>query len=110
MKMFSRISICSAILAFAFITGCEEKKAEITTPSAEATAPVDIEAKLAKADAFDGKTDKVVAKCSACQLHMEGSPDQVVELKGYKLHFCSESCKKSYEKEPEKSFAAMKMP
>ncbi len=101
------ISAMSAIaLSTVLFTGCQEKKSD--GPSATGTN--DVAAKLAKADAVDGKTDKVVAKCAACSLGMDGSAEHELAVKDYKMHFCSADCKKSFEADPEKSVMAMKIP
>lgn len=75
-----------------------------SAPSAEAFAA------LAKADAADGKTDKVVSKCPTCMLSMDGSPDHAASHGGYTLHLCSEHCKESFEKDPDKALASLEFP
>ena len=69
-----------------------------------------VEAKLAKADAFDGKTDKVVSKCASCALGMDGKSEHALEVSSYKLHFCSEDCKTGFEKDTTKAILALKIP
>lgn len=70
----------------------------------------DVLAKLAKADALDGTTDKIVAKCSGCALRMDGSNEHVTALSGYKLNFCTAKCKKEFSKDTIKSVLAMTIP
>ena len=69
-----------------------------------------VEAKLAEADKFDGTIDKVVSKCPSCALEKDGKSEQALEVAGYKLHFCSEDCKKGFEKDTTKAILALKIP
>ena len=91
--------------------GCKKDSAKETVESADvAVKPeaaalttevrAEVERKLAKADALDGTTDKVVSKCLMCALRMDGSNEHTAELAGYTLHLCSESCKTSFEADP----------
>ena len=73
-------------------------------PSAQVTA------KLAQMDAFDGASDKVVGKCPACMMKMDGSKDHAFAYSGYTMHFCTAHCKETWEKDPSKSVLALKMP
>lgn len=63
-------------------------------------ASADPAAILAAADAHDGTVDHVVGECGGCMLGMPGDPAHAVEHAGYELHFCSESCKASFEADP----------
>lgn len=73
------------------LAGCGAKPAETKTPSVP-PAPVavtpDVVAQLAKADAKDGKEDKVVTKCAGCALGMDGKPEHTALLGEYKVQFC----------------------
>ena len=69
-----------------------------------------VEAKLTEADKFDGTIDKVVSKCPSCALEKDGKSEQALEVAGYKLHFCSEACKKGFEKDTTKAILALKIP
>ncbi len=69
-----------------------------------------VEAKLTEADKFDGMTDKVVSKCPSCALEKDGKSEQALKVAGYKLHFCSEDCKKGFEKDTTKAILALKIP
>ena len=69
-----------------------------------------VEAKLTEADKFDGTIDKVVSKCPSCALEKDGKSEQALEVAGYKLHFCSEDCKKGFEKDTTKAILALKIP
>ncbi len=83
-------------------------------PEVEKDAGVDtkaaVQAKLAGADKFDGKSDKVVSKCPSCALGMDGKSEYALEVSGYKLHFCSEDCKTGFEKNTTKAILALKIP
>ena len=69
-----------------------------------------VEAMLAKADAVDGKVDKTVSKCAMCALGMDGKAELASEASGYKLHFCNDGCKKTFDKDPTKVILALKIP
>jgi YHS domain-containing protein len=69
-----------------------------------------VEAKLAKADAFDGKTDKIVSKCPSCKLQMDGKSEFAAQVSGYTLHFCSEKCKGEFTKDTTKSIKELVIP
>lgn len=99
--------------------GCrKEKPAQKESPKEEVEVREDIdavtkaavEAKLTEADKFDGTTDKVVSKCPSCALEKDGKSEQALEVSGYKLHFCSEDCKKGFEKDTTKAILALKIP
>lgn len=94
------------------IAGCTSSKApakadketSANVPSAAALAV------LAKADAADGKVDKVVSKCVTCMLGMEGLPENAVTYGEYTLYFCSQTCKENFLKDREKALLALKFP
>jgi hypothetical protein len=65
---------------------------------------------LAKADAADGKVDKIVSKCLTCMLGMQGQPENAVTYGKFTLHFCSKTCKEKFLKDPEKAVLALKFP
>lgn len=85
-------------------------KVEGLTKEVAAEMQVDVEARLAKADAVDGTVDKVVSKCPACRLAMDGNSENSLEVSGYKLHFCTEQCKAKYAKDPTQAVLAMEIP
>ena len=99
--------------------GCrKEKPVQKESPKEEVEVGEDIdavtkaavEAKLTEADKFDGMTDKVVSKCPSCALEKDGKSEQALEVAGYKLYFCSEDCKKGFEKDTTKAILALKIP
>ncbi len=99
--------------------GCrKEKPVQKESPKEEVEVREDIdavtkaavEAKLTEADKFDGTIDKVVSKCPSCALEKDGKSEQALEVAGYKLHFCSEDCKKGFEKDTTKAILALKIP
>lgn len=76
-----------------------------------AAAPVDaatLTAILATADAADGTTDMVVAKCAGCKLGMDGKAENSLQAHGYTLHFCSPECKSLNEPKLDATIAALK--
>ena len=99
--------------------GCrKEKPVQKESPKEEVEVREDIdavtkaavEAKLTEADKFDGTIDKVVSKCPSCALEKDGKSEQALEVAGYKLYFCSEDCKKGFEKDTTKAILALKIP
>lgn len=76
----------------------------------EAVAQADLEIILAKADAVDGATDKVISKCAGCALGMPGSAAHAVKVGEYEMHFCSDDCKSGFSEEPEKAVMALQIP
>jgi hypothetical protein len=89
------------------IAGCPEEK---NAYEIESSSVSQANAQLAKADAVDGKTDKVVSNCASCALSMSGSPDHAIAVSGYTMHFCTTDCKESFGKDITKSVLAMKVP
>jgi hypothetical protein len=79
-----------------------EKKPAPPTP--------EVLARLAQADAVDGRTDKLVEKCAACALNMAGKPDKQLAVGEYKMHFCSDRCLDTYRADPNGQIMAMKLP
>jgi YHS domain-containing protein len=67
-------------------------------------------AALAKADAADGKVDKIVSKCLMCMLGMDGKSENAATFGKYTLHFCSKTCKEKFLKDPEAAVLAVKFP
>jgi len=65
-----------------------------------AAAPTTSEA-LAAADAHDGTVDKTVSECTSCGLGMKGDAAHTTQHEGYELQFCSDTCKRNFEDDPE---------
>lgn len=88
--------------------------ADAPAETSEVEAPADpepgLEAKLALADEVDGTADKVVSRCPACGLGMDGSPDHALTVAGYELHFCSEGCRDGFAEDPEAKILALAIP
>jgi Fe-S oxidoreductase len=116
--------LMTAILAAIAMTACggagtsydEPATAEPAAEAAPAAEAGPIEpteamlATLAAADAADGTTDHVVAKCPGCALAMEGSADSALQVGDYALHFCSDSCRDHFSTDVEGKLVAMKIP
>lgn len=100
--------VTAAMIGAAGIAGCEKKSAD--EPAATPADAKAVEARLAKADAVDGKVDKVVSKCAGCALGMDGRQEHVATTSGYTLRFCSEGCKSDFEKDASKAVMAMQIP
>lgn len=71
---------------------------------------VDVAAKLALADEFDGVADQVVSRCPGCSLRMDGSAEHAVQFAGYELRFCSADCAESFAADPEAGILALVIP
>lgn len=91
-------------LSIGFTLGACEKAEPVKVDAAT------VEARLAKADAVDGKTDKVVAKCAACALGMDGNAEHSLQAHGYTLHLCSADCKEGFAENVDQSIMAMEIP
>jgi YHS domain-containing protein len=101
MRRVGTFSVClTAMLMAAGINGCQSKP-----PDPKAVAD-----KLAKADAVDGSVDKALSKCLGCGLAMNGKKEIAATTAGYTLHFCSDPCKRQFEKDPGQAVMAMKIP
>ncbi|MBN1514141.1 MAG: hypothetical protein JXB13_19140 [Phycisphaerae bacterium] len=83
----------------------KDAKEELT-----AEAKTEAVAILARADALDGAEDKVITKCAACGLAMDGNDENIIVVEGYTMKFCSPKCKEKFEKEPLKAVLAMEFP
>ena len=95
---------------FSISIGCSDS-ASTPSPDSKGAAEVTgaaLEA-LARADAVDGKTDKVVEKCLMCSLGMNGKPEITSTVAGYELHHCKLGCKSGFEENPEQALL-MKAP
>lgn len=95
-----------AVLLVGIQFGCRKEAAQ--TENSEETAK--LQAILAKADAADGTVDHTVSKCLSCALLMDGSDKYAADAHGYKLHFCSDDCRKDFEKSISESLLALKIP
>ena len=112
MCQFTRV-IRTIVVVAAMTAGCEKKPSEEvrpTVPSLGNAIGATVEAKLAKADAVDGKVDKVLTKCPGCGLKMDGKKEHAATIAGFTVHFCSASCKADFEKDPSKAVMALIIP
>ncbi|QDV89549.1 hypothetical protein RAS2_06190 [Phycisphaerae bacterium RAS2] len=124
-----RLSTRRGVIAFtllmlgAGVVGCDKQPAASSNTAAapaDAAAPTPghaptanretLLAKLASADAFDGKTDKVVSKCAGCALGMDGSEKYTVQFEGYSLHLCNDACRKQFASDTVNAVLAMRVP
>lgn len=87
----------------------EAPKVDAPIPAAPAALAADLVAKLGKADAADGKTDKNIAKCPGCELKMDGDAAHSTKLGDYTLHFCTHCIEKGKDKDAEKIVGALKL-
>lgn len=75
--------------------------------SEEVAATPEMTVVLARADAVDGQSDKVVSKCASCALGMDGSSDHTLHVGEYTMCFCSDHCKQAFSEDIPKSVMAM---
>jgi len=71
---------------------------------------VEVLAKLASFDAFDGTTDMVVSDCVGCALSMKGNSEHPVEVGEYTLHFCSGPCATKFKEAVNEKILALEIP
>ena len=83
---------------------------EAVKAAAEPVSETLVAAKLAGADLVDGKEDFVVARCPGCALAMEGSAEHSLQVEGYELHFCSDSCRHNFEEDAMAKLAKLEIP
>ena len=103
------LSLACSLLLFA---ACGDKPADAGgsgSPKTPAPPTPEVLARLAQADAADGKTDKLVEKCAGCALNMAGKPDKELAVGDYKMHLCSDRCLEAFRADPNGQIMAMKM-
>ena len=104
------LAVAVPLLVFSLSGCCAEgpdKNQDAASGSSSAGLGASSLAALVKADASDGKTDKVVANCLTCGLGMAGKAEHSTKVGEYELHLCSDHCKKSVEDDPEKALASL---
>jgi hypothetical protein len=112
--MVACVSLAGGILA---VTGCGEPggpSSVVSQPAASApdtlrevvVTPEMAEA-LAKADARDGQSDKIVSLCASCALGMDGSKEHSLRVGEYVMYFCSDDCKQAFSEDIPKSVLAL---
>ena len=103
------------LLAFlcVVLTACDRQTKPPPEP-APAASPLpglqltdELRARLAAADAADGKTDHVIEKCVSCRLQMAGKPEFTSTVADYRVQLCSAGCKKAFESDPGKLLLAL---
>lgn len=93
-------SAVAALLWFgSMVLGCSPQEQASEAPKPLSAAAL---TKLAEADKADGKEDKLVEKCPACMLRMNGDAKHTSHLEGYTVHSCHVMCAEALEKDPEK--------
>jgi YHS domain-containing protein len=119
----SSLSLWILFVAVLAVTGCgggtdtadavvsEAADAAETIDEAAGMAPEEmqeaVQAILAKADEQDGQADRVVSKCIACALMMDGEAEYHAEHAGYELHFCSEHCRDTFTENADQALLAV---
>ena len=85
-------------------TGCPSDAGSSAPPKPLSPAGV---AKLVAADKADGKEDKVVVKCPACMLKMDGHEKHARTLEGYTVYSCHSACADALMADPEALLARL---
>lgn len=103
-----------SILFVFFVLACSQAKETQSQENQVATKPPTLNAsaieKLVQADKVDGTEDHIVSNCSGCALAMKGKESYSVHISDYEMHFCSDYCKKSFEKTPDESLEKLIIP
>lgn len=87
------VCLCSVLL----LGACKKDEApKELTPDEKAQ----VQAKLVAADKADGTEDKIVGKCAACALRMDGKDAHAFKYEGYTMRFCAERCLDICKKDP----------
>jgi hypothetical protein len=104
--------VALSLVALLFFAGCAGE-GEVGKAEAEPHATTDRTAlleKLSAADELDGVADRVVSKCGGCALTMDGSEENVLEVAGYEMRFCSKECKDKFARNPEDTVLTLTIP
>ena len=104
--MIANVLICASVM----FLGGEPAAAKAPDASKQAGITDQMKDILAKADLVDGTADKVITKCAACELAMDGDKEHSLKVGEYTLLFCSEECKERFAKDVEKSVLGIKLP
>jgi hypothetical protein len=95
------------------LTACDRQPNPQPKPTPAASRPSELHltdelrARLAAADAADGKTDHVIEKCVSCNLQMAGKPEFTATVADYRVQLCSAGCKRAFESDPGKLLLAL---
>jgi len=87
-----------------------QPEARVPESPQEFDATPEMAAILAKADALDGQTDKIVSRCASCALGMDGSKEHSLHVGEYTMCFCTDDCKKAFSEDIAKSVLGLKVP
>lgn len=103
------------LIAAAALLACDAGKAGKPQPEDPAPAnlpgPTEaVKSLLDRADALDGKTDKVISNCPPCNCSMAGSEEHASRYGEYTVRMCSSACKENFDRAPEKSITGIKFP
>ena len=99
--------ICVALTACDRQNKPQPEPTPAAPPRAELKLTDELRARLAAADAADGKTDHVIEKCVSCRLQMAGKPEFTSTAAGYRVQLCSAGCKRAFEGDPGKLLLAL---
>lgn len=119
--MFTRMTLACGLLAAGtfVISGCGQQGGPSPVASQPESSVPDTPMKftatprmaevLAKADALDGQTDKIVTRCASCALGMDSSNEHRLQVGEYTMYFCTDDCKKAFREDIAKSVLGLKL-
>ncbi|MCB1049990.1 MAG: hypothetical protein KDC71_05270 [Acidobacteria bacterium] len=107
-KQVLLIGIC--IMAIACATTADKPAESAKSEILSVNASEEMNAKLTLADGVDGQTDHIVSKCTGCALQMAGSDSFKTKVGEYEVHFCSDFCKKAFDRKPDESLKNLVIP
>lgn len=120
--MFARMMLACVLLAAGMlvVSGCGQQggpapvasppDASVPDAPAEYAATPEMAEILAKADALDGQSDKIVSRCASCALGMDGSKEHSLRVGEYTMCFCRDDCQQAFSKDVSQSVLAMQVP
>ena len=107
------IYMCSVgLLLFVMLGGCKKEgdASSSEKPQAKGDVLAEYSGKLAKADLADGKQDKIISKCVACSLNMDGKKENSRKALDYTLYFCTPRCAEKFSEDMGGMLAGLKIP
>lgn len=118
--MVARMVFVCFVAGMLVVSGCGQQGSPSPAGSQPESSPADealevavtpaMAEVLAKADALDGQSDKVVSLCASCALGMDGSEEHSLRVGEYTMYFCSGDCKQEYSKDISQSILGMQLP
>ena len=118
--MVARMLLACFLAGTLVVAGCNqdggpspadsESDSDPADEASQVTVTPEMAEMLAKADALDGQTDKVVTRCASCELGMDGTKEYALRVGEYTMYVCQEDCKQAFGKDVAKSVMDMQVP